>query len=157
MKMSYFQAIEVQEIVSHTWPCQTHTESIYWPALLNKQAPAIIYNPSDDCLKFMQQKVQKQVKVFSLGSLQWRSYIFSLQRSSPIEGCLPLKVIFHQRCLPWKVVLHQRLSAIEGCLPLKVIFHWRSSFIKGCLLSKVNFHQRVTSIKVCLWLKVSFH
>ena len=48
-------------------------------------------------------------------------------------GCLPLKVVFHQRssstegCLPPEVVFHQRLSSTGGRLQSKVVFHGRSS------------------------------
>ena len=55
--------------------------------------------------------------------------------SSSIKGCLPSKVVFHQRSssikgrFPSKVVFHRRSSSIKGCLPSKVVFHWRSSSI----------------------------
>ena len=66
--------------------------------------------------------------------------------SRPIKGCLPSKVVFHQRS-----------SSMEGCLSSKVVFHWRSSSIKGCLPSKVVFHKRPSSIKGHLPSMVVFH
>ena len=57
-------------------------------------------------------------------------------KSSSIEGCLLLKVIFHQRsftikgCLPSKVIFNKRLSSINGRLPPKVVFHQRLSFLQ---------------------------
>ena len=57
------------------------------------------------------------------------------------EGCLPPKVVFHQRSSPLKVVFHQR------CLPPKVVFHQRSTSTESCLSLKDIFHQRSSSIK----------
>ena len=90
------------------------------------------------------------------------------QRSSSIKGCLPSKVVFHERsssikgCLPSKVVFHQRPHSIKGRLPSNVVFLQRSSsikssFIEGRLQSKVVFHQMWSSVKGPLPLKVVFH
>ena len=56
-----------------------------------------------------------------------QSGVGSMQGST--EGCLPMKVVFHQRSssteshLPPKVVFHQRSSSFKGHLPLMVVFH----------------------------------
>ena len=56
--------------------------------------------------------------------------------------------------LQFIVVLHGQLYLIKGCLPLKIIFHQRSSFIKYCLILKV--HQSSCFIKGHLPTKVDF-
>ena len=43
-------------------------------------------------------------------------------KSSSIEIRLSSKVVL-RGCVPWKVVFHQRLSSIKSCLPSKVVFH----------------------------------
>ena len=53
------------------------------------------------------------------------------------------------------LLLCTKLSSIEGCLPSKVVFHQRSSSLKGCLPSKAVFHHRLSSIYCCS--KVVFH
>ena len=55
------------------------------------------------------------------------------------------------------LLLCTKLSSIEGCLPSKVVFHQRSSSLKGCLLSKVVIRQGSSSIKGCLPAKVLFY
>ena len=74
---------------------------------------------------------------------------------STIKGCLPFKVLFHQRTPSSKIVFHRRLSSIKGCLQTKVVFHRRSTFNKGCLFKYCipsNFvfvcHQRLSSIPI---------
>ena len=114
---------------------------------------------------------------FSVSSLKndpngsiWQSGISkSLWEVISIEGCLPFRVIFHQRsyfikgCLPSKVrlplkaVFHQRSPSNAGCLPPKVVFHQRSSSNKGHLPSRVIFQRRSSSIQGCLPSKVIFH
>ena len=80
-----------------------------------------------------------------------------------IDGCLPLKFVFHWRSssiegpLPLKVLFHWRTSCIEGSLPLKVVFHWSLSSIEGSLALKGAFHWRSSSIQGCLPFKVVFH
>ena len=63
-------------------------------------------------------------------AFQFRSSFFSLQSSSCIEDCLPLKVVFHQKS-----------PSIKSCLPSKVIFQ-SSSFIKGRLVVMVVHAER---------------
>ena len=68
----------------------------------------------------------------------WQGFFFKFRkegRVSSTKGCLPPKVIFHQR-----------LSSIKGPLPPKVVFHQMSSSIKGHLPSKVVFHKRLSYI-----------
>ena len=88
--------------------------------------------------------------------------------SSFTKGCLPLKVIFHQRSsstdwhIPPKVIFHLRLSFAKGCLPTKIIFHRSLPSSKGRLLTKVVFHWRLPSTEGCLVsnrlpAKVVFH
>ena len=50
-------------------------------------------------------------------------------RSSYLQSCLPLKVIFH-----WI------LFSNGGSLPLDVVNHWRSSSIGDCLHLKILYH-----------------
>ena len=76
------------------------------------------------------------------GTLRQRSssikVILQNRWSSPIEGHLPSKAVFHQR---W--------SSIKGRLrssSIKVVFPLRSSTLKGRLPSVVFFHQRSSSI-----------
>ena len=52
---------------------------------------------------------------------------------------------------------NETISFIEGCLPSKVVFHQRSSSIEGHFLSKVVFHQRLSSFKGYLQYKVFFN
>ena len=72
------------------------------------------------------------------------------------EGCLPPKVVFHQRSsstkgrLPLKDVFHRRLSSTEGHPPPIVIFHWRLSSTEGHLQPKIVFHWSLSSTEVCL-------
>ena len=81
------------------------------------------------------------------GRLQ--SMVFFLQRVSSfhlrfssihgqfsIEGCLPLKVFFHQS-----------LSSIEGRLPSKDVFQHMSSSMDVCHPSKVIFQLRLSFIE----------
>ena len=84
-------------------------------------------------------------------------YFIQVIYCNPIEGPLPLRVIFRQRsssvkdCLPSKFVFHKRLSSIKDCLPSKVVFRQRSSSVKSCLPSKIS------SVKGHLPSKVVFH
>ena len=48
------------------------------------------------------------------------------------------------------------LFSIKGCLPLKVVYHQRAPSIKGRLPSKVVFHQRLSSISLLLSLEPLF-
>ena len=94
---------------------------------------------------------------FSLGSLQYRGSVFSHQRSSCNESCLPSKIVLHRSwysfsgCLPFKVNFYSRSSSIEdnlpSWLPLKVVFHQSLASSKGHLPLKVVFHQRSSSSK----------
>ena len=70
---------------------------------------------------------------------------------------LSTHLVFHQGCLPLKVIFHQKLSSIKGCLTSKVILLQRSSSIKGRIPWKVVFHQRLTSVEAHLPLKVVFN
>ena len=89
-------------------------------------------------------------------------YFLQVIYCNPIKGCLPSKVVFHQRsyfikgCLPSQVVFRQRSSYIKGCPPSKVVIRLRSSSIEGHLSSKVVFHQRLSSVKGHLLSKVIF-
>ena len=108
---------------------------------------------------------ENRTKKYCKGGV-WQSGIMKtlFRKSSSIDGCLPLKVIFHQRSsstegrLLSKVVFHQRLSSIKGCLPSMVIFHQRSSFINGCMPKKIVFKDHLPSMVVfhqgCIPLKV---
>ena len=103
----------------------------------------------------------------SLGSLQFRRFVFSLYGVSYFEGCLQLKIVFHQRFFQLKGVFHWKLSLIVVHLSLTVVFHQISFFIKSCLpskvilhrrsSSKVVFHQRASSINDHLPSKVVYH
>ena len=69
---------------------------------------------------------------------------------SLFHGCLPLKVIFHQ-----KVVLLQRSSFTEGHLPLKVVFQQRSSSNKGPLPPKVILTVIVPNLSLLPYLEMA--
>ena len=102
----------------------------------------------------------------SLESLQLKSSVYSLPRSSYVEVH---QEIFHERssyhkrssaiikyCLQLKVILHWGMSSIKSCPPSKVIFNWRLSSIKSRPILKITLHQRSSSIKGYLSSKVFF-
>ena len=89
--------------------------------------------------------VQKKISIFILLSFSVSkvSFVFH-KRWSPIKGCHPSEVIFHQR-ISSIIGPPPSLTSIKCCLWLKVVFHQRSSSINGLVLSKVVFHQRLSS------------
>ena len=79
------------------------------------------------------------------------------QRSSSTKGHLPPKVIFHQRSSSSKVVFQWRLSSTVTCLSLKVVFHWRLFSTESRLPQKVIFHWRSSSTEGRLPPNVAFY
>ena len=107
---------------------------------------------------------------FALGLyvvVPWRRKVvlFILEKGD-IEGCLPLKVIFHQRSSSNQGRLPSKVSFHQGHLPLKVVFHRRSfpnkhkwSFCAGTTetsglpaLSKLHHYIIIVSFKHLLCL-----
>ena len=89
-----------------------------------------------------------------LSSLE--SCLLSKRILSCIVGCLPSKVVFHQRScsmtrhLPSVFVILQMLSSILSQQALEVVFHSSPSAIKGHLSLNVVCNRRISSIEGCL-------
>ena len=64
-----------------------------------------------------------------------RKVVLFILEKGDIEGCLPLKVIFHQRSSSNQGRLPSKVSFHQGHLPLKVVFHRCSSSIEDLSLT----------------------